>query len=263
MGTFFRHLALLGALLAVVLPMQACALAGEQGSEPLEQFDAEVFAVENDILQSEEEAEAPDAGTCEKPVAEPDIEAQPQLDLAEDYREAFAHGDKGAAHQKYIVLHDTESETPPEGIVDYWDGNGNLVAAHFVVGVDGHVVQCVPLDKIAHHAGYGDAGHNALFGVEDESRDDMLGTVPIGDWACDYGMNGHSVGIELVHVGGSGAYPEAQLDALDALIAYIDGYYGFESDIIDHKAWRTGNSDTSPEFASYLESYQRMRTHEA
>ena len=65
----------------------------------------------------------------------------------------------------------------------------------------------------------------------------------------------------MVHVGGSGDYPEAQLDALDGLIAYIDAYYGFESDIIDHKAWRTGNSDTSKEFAPYLAAYQDHRTH--
>lgn len=74
-------------------------------------------------------------------------------------------------------------------------------------------------------------------------------------------MNAHSVGIEMVHVGGEGAYPEAQLAAVDALIAYIDGYYGFESAIIDHKAWRSGNSDTSHEFADHLASYQSTRRH--
>ena len=65
----------------------------------------------------------------------------------------------------------------------------------------------------------------------------------------------------MVHVGGSGDYPAAQLEALDALIAYIDAYYGNESQIIDHKAWRSGNSDTSPEFATYLENYQNRRKH--
>ena len=75
-------------------------------------------------------------------------------------------------------------------------------------------------------------------------------------------MNSYSVGIEMVHVGGSGDYPQAQLQALDDLIAYIDAYYGFESVIIDHKAWRTGNSDTSEEFAGYLRNYQEARTHD-
>ena len=48
---------------------------------------------------------------------------------------------------------------------------------------------------------------------------------------------------------------------MDALIAYIDAYYGFESEIVDHKAWRTGNSDTSAEFADYLANYQSSRAH--
>ncbi|WP_232001597.1 N-acetylmuramoyl-L-alanine amidase [Slackia heliotrinireducens] len=184
-----------------------------------------------------------------------------QLDITEDYRDSFVHGEKGAEYQKYIVLHDTEGEGSAAGVVAYWDGNGAGVAAHFIINKDGTIVQCVPLDKITHHAGFGDTGHNELYGVQDESRDDKMGTVPIGDWAADYGMNSYSIGIEMVHVGGSGDYPEAQLEALDGLIAYIDAYYGFESAIIDHKAWRTGNSDTSPEFAGYLSNYQDHRTH--
>ena len=75
-------------------------------------------------------------------------------------------------------------------------------------------------------------------------------------------MNSYAFGIELVHVGGSGAYPAAQLEALDGLIAYIDAYYGGNAgQIIDHKAWRSGNSDTSKEFADYLANYQDHRTH--
>lgn len=184
------------------------------------------------------------------------------LGIVEDYRAAFSHGPKGAEFQRYIVLHDTENEADPQSIVSYWAGAGNGVAAHFVVGVDGAVVQCVPLDEIAHHAGYGDTGHNDLYGLVEDGRDDMAGSSPIGSWASDYGMNAYSVGIEMVHVGGSGPYPEAQLAAVDKLIAYIDAHYGFESTIIDHKAWRTGNSDTSAEFAAYLANYQSRRVHE-
>ena len=195
--------------------------------------------------------------------ARADVEAlRAELGVVEDYRAAFSHGPKGAAFQRYIVLHDTESNADPQSIVSYWDGAGTGVAAHFVVGTDGTVVQCVPLDEIAHHAGYGDTGHNSLYGLAEDGRDDMAGSSPIGSWASDYGMNAYSVGIEMVHVGGSGPYPEAQLTAVDKLIAYIDAYYGFESTIIDHKAWRTGNSDTSAEFAAYLANYQSRRAHE-
>ena len=170
------------------------------------------------------------------------------------------HGYKGPEYQKYIVLHDTEGDSDAQSVIDWWDNNGNLVAAHFIINKDGSIYQCVPMDSIAHHAGYGDTGHNDLYGVEN-SRDDMVGTTPIGSWASDYGMNSWSIGIEMVHVGGSGYYPEEQLAALDSLIAYIDAYYGFQSMIIDHKDWRSGNSDTSPEFEGYLYNYKDHRTH--
>lgn len=188
-------------------------------------------------------------------------DAYARLNIVEDYRNSFDHGSKGPEFQKYIVIHDTEGESAAASVVDWWESNNNLIAAHFVVDKDGSIVQCVNLDSIAHHAGFGDTGHNAMFGVEDESRDDKLGTKAIGSWASDYGMNSYSIGIELVHVGGAGDYPQAQLDALDNLIAYIDAYYGFESEIIDHKTWRSGNSDTSPEFAIHLESYNQKRHH--
>ena len=235
---------------------QASAAAESEGrpepSEAAEEGDSSTSAEPADAEEPSEEAASPAAEQA-------DASASPVT--AEDYRESFDHGAKPAANQKYIVLHDTESESDASGVIDYWDGSGRGVAAHFVVNLDGSVWQCVPLDRITHHAGYGDTGHNDAFGVVEDGRDDMVGTTPIGDWAADYGMNAWSVGIEMVHVGGSGFYPEEQLDALDALIAYIDGYFGFQSQIIDHKAWRSGNSDTSPEFAEYLANYQDHRTH--
>ena len=188
-------------------------------------------------------------------------QARERLALTEDYRAGFGHGPKPAEFQRYIVLHDTEGAGDAASVASWWDSSGAGVAAHFVVNKDGSIVQCVSLDEIAHHAGFGDAGHNERYGVADESRDDKVGTTPVGAWAPDYGMNSYSVGIEMVHMGGEGDYPEPQLRALDDLVAYIDAYYGFESEIIDHKAWRTGNSDTSIEFAGYLANYRDHRSH--
>lgn len=218
----------------------------------------------DDAAEGEAQAEAASESftgpeTSQGPSAE-DLRAQ--LDVTEDFRPSFVHGEKGPEHQKYIVLHDTEGDASASSVVNWWDSNGKLIAAHFVVNKDGSIVQCGSMDAILHHAGFGDTGHNALYGVEDESRDDKRGTRSIGSWAQDYGMNSYSVGIEMVHVGGSGDYPEAQLEALDGLIAYIDAYYGFDSEIIDHKAWRSGNSDTSKEFAPYFENYKKARTHD-
>lgn len=188
--------------------------------------------------------------------------AKAKLNLTEDYHDEFVHGDKPKSAQKYIVLHDTEVNASPANIVSSWDNANNGTAAHFVVGTDGSIVQCVPLDKIAHHAGYGNAGHNQKFGVTDESRDDKVGATPIGSSYPDYGMNSYSIGIEMVHVGGQGDYTNEQLQAVDDLIAYIDAYYNTKCTIIDHKAWRTTNSDTSAEFADYLANYKDHRTHD-
>ena len=188
-------------------------------------------------------------------------ELRAKLDITEDYRDEFAHGRKGKKYQKYLVLHDTESTKSAEEVVDWWASNGNLIAAHFVVDKDGSIVQCVGLNKIAHHAGYGDTGNNEKYGVEDESRDDKLGTQSQGSAFADYGMNSYSIGIEMVHAGTEHDYPKAQLKALDKLIAYLDAYYGRKCKIIDHKMWRSDNPDTSDEFAEYLKNYRNHRSY--
>ncbi len=232
-------------------------LAGCSQPESIEQQD-DALQVSDTSVDSSGAAQEPERQVA-KPSAE---ELRAKLDISEDYRSSFNHGIKTAEYQKYIVLHDTEVDASASSIVSSWDGNGSGVAAHFIVNKDGSIVQCVPLDAIAHHAGYGDTGHNESYEVTDESRDDKVGTTGApSKTITDYGMNSYSIGIEIVHVGGAGDYPEAQLQAVDNLIAYIDAYYGKESTIIDHKTWRTGNSDTSPEFAGYLANYEDHRTH--
>lgn len=243
-----------GALLALTLT--AC---GQEQEQPAEE------ALEVNDVQAEESTEiqpVEDAAANEEEQKKADVDAAwAKLNISKDERAIFQHGTKTAEYQKYIVLHDTESEASASSVLDYWESDGKYIAAHFIINKDGSILQCVPLDKIAHHAGYGDTGHNKKYKVTDESRDDMKGTTSIGSDFADYGMNSYSVGIEMVHVGGSGSYPKAQLKALDNLIAYIDAYYGFESTIIDHKMWRSGNSDTSSEFATYLKNYKDHRSY--
>lgn len=271
-----RRRALAAGLGAAVLGLGAAALRFAHGYDAPEQEPAdETRPVVEDAPAGDagvDDAGAADSGAADAP-AEPEAQQTPSseelfsaLDLTQDLHDEFDHGPKPVEYQRYIVLHDTEGSGAPEGVVSWWASNGKLVAAHFVVGKDGHIVQCVPLESIAHHAGFGDTGHNELFGISDDGRDDRLGTVSIGSAFADYGMNAWSVGIELVHVGGEGDYPAEQLQALDGLIAYIDAYFAElgqaePSAITDHKAWRSGNSDTSPEFAGYLANYQLRRTY--
>ena len=245
------------------VPLFGCAQTeAEQAKEEnvVEFVDGEASdVVEQDI----EVGQAEDSAADNSATATSDVAAlAAELGIVQDLRPSFDHGPKPAENQKYIVLHDTEGDGSAASTIDWWDSNGNLIASHFIINKDGSIYQAVPIDRIAHHAGYGDTGHNDFYGIVEDGRDDMLGSTPIGSWASDYGMNAWSVGIELVHVGGSGDYPQAQLEALDRLIAYIDASFGVQSAIIDHKDWRTGNSDTSPEFAPYLENYRTTRTHQ-
>lgn len=264
------RLVVLCALSAALAFATGCAGSGSESETPEDDGSLSVSDVPasdeegvGEAVEAEADAQVDDAAAADAQAtsATSAEDARAAVSISEDYRTSFVHGDKPASAQKYIMLHDTEGSGDGASVVASWDAAGTGVAAHFVVNKDGSIVQCVPLDAIAHHAGFGDAGHNELYGTSDESRDDKVGTTPIGSWAPDYGMNSYSVGIEMVHVGGEGDYPAAQLEAVDALIAYIDAYYGFESQIIDHKAWRTGNSDTSAEFAGYLANYQDHRTH--
>ena len=176
-----------------------------------------------------------------------------RLNLTTYLQPSLTYNYKGADWQGYIVLHDTEGGGDPMNVVDGWLYNGAGVASHFVVGLDGSIVQCVDMDYVAHHAGWGNRGFNREFGVREWPYDGSVDT--------NYGMNFCYIGIEMVHWNGQGYYPEAQLAALDNLIAYIDAYYGFESTIIDHKMWAIGNSDTSSDFAGNLDNYRRFRHH--
>jgi N-acetyl-anhydromuramyl-L-alanine amidase AmpD len=211
----------------------------------------------------------PEGEVDPNPATKEAAELRRELNIGNAEYASFIHGEKGAKYQKYIVIHDTEEELDPTGTVGLWLGkNSQKVATHFVVGRDGTVVQCVSLDKISHHVGWGNSGHNKKFGITEDGRDDGPTGSPANKSYSDYAMGAWSVGIELCHVGTARSgytrekdYPEAQLQALDKLIAYIDAYFGFESTIITHKEWRTSNSDTSREFEPYLKNYKKQRSH--
>lgn len=169
--------------------------------------------------------------------------------------DSFRHGPLPADKVRYIVLHDTESGTDSaSAIANSW--GGGHIASHFIVDKQGNIIQCVPIDQIAHHAGNADYGSNDRYGIWAE-RDDEVGRAGEGDYA----MNAWSVGIEIVHEHYEGAYTEAQLDAVDRLVTAIDDAVGHRPDIIDHKAWAgSRKQDVSDDFP--LSAYQRSRRHD-
>lgn len=135
-----------------------------------------------------------------------------KLDTSTKNDDLCGHGEK--EDFKYIVLHSTESGTHGEGsgseeakrVISSVNNRGDGVSAHFYVGRDGQVFQHVSENLIAWHAG----GHEEGSGVD-------YSDVP------NENMNAVSIGIEIVHDQGDGAYPEEQLKAVDDLIAYLRG----------------------------------------
>jgi hypothetical protein len=172
------------------------------------------------------------------------------------FDDTLAHGEFPTEKVRYIVMHDTEAGTGSASvIIRSWANSGNLVASHFVVERDGTVYQAVPTNRIAHHAGWADYGMDEAFGIVAE-RDDRRGY----DGDEDYAMNAWSIGIEIVHEHDEGAYPEAQLEAVDQLVAMIDAEVGHQPSIIDHKEWAgQRNQDCSDDFP--LGAYKASRSH--
>jgi N-acetylmuramoyl-L-alanine amidase len=76
---------------------------------------------------------------------------------------------------KYLIVHYTGGGSY-ENVIERFENKSSKVSAHFVIGRDGRVTQMVPLNLVSWHAG----------------TSEYKGIV---------GLNGHSIGIELVNWG--------------------------------------------------------------
>jgi len=76
-------------------------------------------------------------------------------------------------------------------------------SAHYIVGIPGDIIQCIPEDEVAYHAGPS----------KDTSSDvmDLFGGYP----------NWHAIGIEMCHPSPWGAFSEATIRAAVDLVADI------------------------------------------
>lgn len=160
---------------------------------------------------------------------------------------SLGHGYKPPAYQRCIVLHDTTEIKSFDEWTKVWLDRGGL-GVHFLIKKDGSIRQYVDMNQICWHAG----------GPSRDWFDSHYNVVRY----CDSGsaMNQCAIGIELEHIIDGSDYPKAQLDALDALIAYIDRYYGFRSTILQHRDYQYSSPDCSNEFQKYLKNLQDHRT---
>lgn len=109
-----------------------------------------------------------------------------------------------------IVLHSTVEPTT-EGTIRIFLDPARKVSAHFVVGKDGRVVQMVPIEKRAWHA-----GASVLEGAQH--------------------VNDFSVGIEMVNLNdGKDSYTAEQMEAVAGLIRFIRSRYPVpDSRLVSH-----------------------------
>jgi N-acetyl-anhydromuramyl-L-alanine amidase AmpD len=109
-----------------------------------------------------------------------------------------------------VVLHATVEPTT-EGTVHIFLDPARKVSAHFVVGKDGRVVQMVPVEKRAWHAGVS-----------------VLDGVP--------SVNDYSVGIEIVNLNdGKDPFPDAQLQAVAGILRLLRSRYAIpDARIVSH-----------------------------
>jgi N-acetylmuramoyl-L-alanine amidase len=129
-----------------------------------------------------------------------------------------------------------------EGLKNQSPDNPKAVfaSAHFIVGLAGEIIQCLPLDETAYHAGA------RLYTPEAISR---FGHYP----------NGNTVGIELCHPGRDGKFtPETWISAA-GLTACLLRTFGLEpsSGIWTHHA--IALKDCPKYFVEHPEAFERFK----
>lgn len=111
---------------------------------------------------------------------------------------------------KGVVIHYTANPgTDAMANRNYFEGRKNLpeetknkVSSHFIIGLDGKIVQCIPLDEIAY--------------ASNERNQD-------------------TISIECCHADKSGKFSDRTYTALVQLTAWLCGHYGLgEGDVIRH-----------------------------
>lgn len=203
---------------------------------------AQLGSVSNPLLErvamvEDNGTQTPTASTSTFSIADGVLLSNGKVEV--DYRETSAHG--AEIDPRYVILHFTASVGP--GITNWLTSNDARASAHVLVQRDGSVIQLLPFDHKAWHAGQ-------------------------SVWGSLRGLNNHSVGIELENWGkltqshdgwtsyagaeiapkdifidedGNGwhAYTEAQLITLTALVKTLTAS---DPQIVDV----LGHNDVSP-----------------
>jgi len=104
--------------------------------------------------------------------------------------------------------------TSPKANRDYWETReGTYGSAHYIVGIDGEVMRCLPENEMAYHCGAKEYKPSAI---------EKFGTYP----------NNSTIGIETCHLNWQGQYSVKTLRALTDLCVDLSDKYGIEPENI-------------------------------
>lgn len=126
------------------------------------------------------------------------VESQlPKIDVTD--KEWIGSINFGVRKPNYVMIHHTAQDSLAQTVKTFHSARAG-VSSHYVIGRDGKIVQMVNDLYRAHHAG-------------------------LGRWGNDTDLNSSSIGIELDNNGVSDPWPDAQIDALIKLLAYLKETY--------------------------------------
>jgi N-acetylmuramoyl-L-alanine amidase len=145
-------------------------------------------------------------------------EFRPDSCVVAEVRASPNHGErKAGVKPDVLVLHYT-GMADPEAAVRHLCAQGSEVSSHYVVMEDGRIIQCVPEERRAWHAG-------------------------ASLWAGETDLNSRSIGIEIVNPGHDYGYPDfprRQIAAVTALCRSIFTRHRIPADRV------LGHSDIAP-----------------
>src|SRR5512142_2826103 len=113
--------------------------------------------------------------------------------MAADVSPSPNFNDRAGGPPDMMILHYTGMQTG-EAALERLTSADSKVSSHYVVFEDGRIVQCVPEDKRAWHAG-------------------------VSSWAGETDINSRSIGIESVDAGHEFGYPDFPLRQIAAVIS--------------------------------------------
>ena len=114
------------------------------------------------------------------------------------------------------------------------DGKQGYGSAHYIIGLDGYITQCIPESEVAYHC-----GSSQKDPVSGKYYTDLART-KFGTYAIDYVNNSPNmatIGVEHCHIDNKGEMKQQTIEASVELSADLCKRYGLDpmSDILLHK----------------------------